>query len=1233
MKTNKSKIKLYTLLVILTFLMHYYGTFERLYALSATDQKSIIREERDYLNYKAQGKYERAIEIIEEWTLNLSDPVLIETNLFRLMELIEYQELIERGIQSLIRIRNGNEIVGSDRFLTARINFFLNRLFLRDGRIKDANSIRDSLGFVSDYRIIGPFDNRGSSDFEIEHPPERSFSESEIYLGKINIVKWFDTKTDLTGMIDFEDLFTKVDDSLFYLYRIIDIHESGEYILSFGKTGYMDIWIDGGRIVENRKRHGFDFDQYHLKVLLQKGEHSILIKLGDSTYDGVKWSLRITYLRAVGDAAESGDLLQQGEADSLLRPSYFSSLESLLNYDHPNEYSSFLIGYLYYISGLASEEDKESQKYFNRVENDRGLASVSCYYQGLMVDDENKKDAFFYKSLNNRNRIESLNEIALIKLDNNFIFEAFQIIDMIKNIDPLSNNYLILKANAFISLGWYHEALKIASILKKSKYPSNAYLIEAMIYKAQKKEREAAQCHKILYEGDRYDRDYIDDLIECYDKLGMYDSIEKILNRSSRFFPNNVWIRLKLSEIAEKMHCAKASLPLISSAMKLSPYNKEVLLQMGIAYHKIGKEELARYYLNLALKYNPNNFLLKRYLRIINDEQMEIERYLISESPSSIAIKAAKYNNEPAITLLRETAIRILSDGSYEKWIHRIYLVNDPSLAKEFSREYIVIDPSTDRIEDLRCFVINNGDIIETSISHKRSLSDPEARLYYDLEANIISLPSIRKGSIIDLRYVIKSKGGDIYKNYYGERIIAGNKYRTIYSNIVISFPEKKGINYHLKGISEDSVEHIKDKKKKIIRIDLHNLPPYKEEIAMPHTSEILPSVCFTSHKSWGDLYRWYVSLVRGKIRVSGEMKSVISKITDEDDDKLDLVRKIFNHVNREIRYVGFEFGIGGIQPRSADLTYHTKMGDCKDITIVLMAMLREVGVDVKLALLRTSDNGDADISVPYLGEFNHAICYVDIGEGLFVDGTAKMSGFKELPANDRGRTALLLDEKDYSFVKINDRFLDENIEAVTTEIKIHKNGEAKLERTIRKQGSFASRVRYDMLDMEKRILGLNEYWNRIFTGSRVKDFKDFEINLDKPVSYSYRVDIPSFFNKSNEEIVFKAFLVPSNYYRNYCMLKDRRFPLELPGKWTSEISITYHIPDGFDVHSIPNNDEFNSDKYDASFRYILSDKKIEVYSILHFKHYRIDVEEYDLFREFTRFIEKKENERIILIR
>jgi hypothetical protein len=296
--------------------------------------------------------------------------------------------------------------------------------------------------------------------------------------------------------------------------------------------------------------------------------------------------------------------------------------------------------------------------------------------------------------------------------------------------------------------------------------------------------------------------------------------------------------------------------------------------------------------------------------------------------------------------------------------------------------------------------------------------------------------------------------------------------------------------------------------------------------------------------------------------------------------------------------------------------------------------MLREAGLDARMTLLRTRDRGRADLSVPYLGEFNHAICYVNLGKGFYIDATSRMSGFRELPVDDRDVPVLVMDERGFRFEKTGSDELEQNIERVETEVDLREDGSAALRRTLWKQGSFAPGERYQLTDPKKKMNQIAEYWNEHYAGAVIKNMTMKLLDFERPVSYAYEAEIPSFFVPGGE-IILRASLIPSDYYRDFGLLKKRSFPVALSSTWSSRTVTRYRIPPGYALYRLPGKGDHRQRKFEAAYQYRVIEKEnvLEVTSEISFKDYLIGVEEYPGFREFLKFISRAENEKIILIK
>ena len=117
-------------------------------------------------------------------------------------------------------------------------------------------------------------------------------------------------------------------------------------------------------------------------------------------------------------------------------------------------------------------------------------------------------------------------------------------------------------------------------------------------------------------------------------------------------------------------------------------------------------------------------------------------------------------------------------------------------------------------------------------------------------------------------------------------------------------------------------------------------------------------------------------------------------------------MRAIHGLVVTGTRYVGLEFGIHGFQPYKVTQVLARKFGDCKDKATLMIALLREAGIDAELVLLRTRRGGRIEPAPASLAVFDHAIAYVPKLD-LYLDGTAEFSGVAELPSQDQGVTVL----------------------------------------------------------------------------------------------------------------------------------------------------------------------------------------------------------------------------------
>src|SRR4029077_6561295 len=132
---------------------------------------------------------------------------------------------------------------------------------------------------------------------------------------------------------------------------------------------------------------------------------------------------------------------------------------------------------------------------------------------------------------------------------------------------------------------------------------------------------------------------------------------------------------------------------------------------------------------------------------------------------------------------------------------------------------------------------------------------------------------------------------------------------------------------------------------------------------------------------TWKELGSWYSGLTAASRAPSPQMQAKVAEITANAPDRLAKMRLLAEYVQRQIRYVAIEIGIGGMQPHKAADIFAHQYGDCKDKATLMSAMLHEIGVDSYYVLVDT----ERGIVVPSFPSprFNHAILAIKLPDDV----------------------------------------------------------------------------------------------------------------------------------------------------------------------------------------------------------------------------------------------------------
>lgn len=171
------------------------------------------------------------------------------------------------------------------------------------------------LGFVTRWKVIGPFDNTGRAGFEKVFPPETELRFDAEYDGKEGKVRWKDFETrHEAGMVDFNKAYAPLKEVTGYAFAEFYSETARPAELRLGCKNGWKIWFNGRYLFGRDEYHrGAELDQYRLPVELKPGRNIILVKL---TQDEEKeeWTVEWEYQLRVTDP--TGRVIRSGPPDA-----------------------------------------------------------------------------------------------------------------------------------------------------------------------------------------------------------------------------------------------------------------------------------------------------------------------------------------------------------------------------------------------------------------------------------------------------------------------------------------------------------------------------------------------------------------------------------------------------------------------------------------------------------------------------------------------------------------------------------------------------------------------------------------------------------------------------------------------------------------------------------------------------------------------------------------------------
>ncbi len=322
----------------------------------------------------------------------------------------------------------------------------------------------------------------------------------------------------------------------------------------------------------------------------------------------------------------------------------------------------------------------------------------------------------------------------------------------------------------------------------------------------------------------------------------------------------------------------------------------------------------------------------------------------------------------------------------------------------------------------------------------------------------------------------------------------------------------------------------------------------------------------FTSWQSFGAWNYQFYEETDGDIK---NKKNEILLLVANCKTEKEKVRILYSYLQKRMRYVSIQLGIGGFKPFPFQYVEDNKYGDCKALTNYMRNLLRLVGIRSYPALV-SAGYKKVPIVVDFPSDpFNHVILFVPLDkDSVWLECTSNSQEFGILGAFTENRKALLLTEKGGVLISTPKSTRDLNILSTKTLIYLNEDGSSKTKSNIYCRGDFLS-LFYEILKQNKEhqktifINYLNFKTPETFQLDNQQDSADgklFILNLTYDQQYEFKTPSKYFYSLRINKI-FSEEIKPT---------ANRRFDYLLDFPYTKTDTTTFILPAENYVESLP---------------------------------------------------------------
>ena len=498
------------------------------------------------------------------------------------------------------------------------------------------------------------------------------------------------------------------------------------------------------------------------------------------------------------------------------------------------------------------------------------------------------------------------------------------------------------------------------------------------------------------------------------------------------------------------------------------------------------------------------------------------------------------------------------------------------------------------------------------------------------------TFPNIKEGSILEYRYRIESP----YFFNFGDWEFQGDLpviYSEFKSEISANFQYKRS----LYGFEKLFINDVSIKKScfsvpnsssvaecEVAIYAMKDVPAFKEEKYMLAKKNFISRVSYeliqyegfdgfkeVYTKNWSDIDR--------ELRNDKDLgrqrgyKSYFKDKLPEDiltiSDPLEKAKAIYLFVQKHFSWNGEYRVLSNIRVKEA---FEEKTGNIAEINISLINALNAAGLDAKIALISTRDNGLPTLLYPVMTDFNYVIASLKINNDEYLlDATDKKLAFEILPFDALNVRARVMDFKKGSYWKEIEPYT-RNIFYVNSQIKADENGNfsGKVSEVYNGYIGIDERNKIDEMSMEGYTKAKRSYNAEV----EIEDFKVENLNnTSKSLKETYTIEVES--ETVGDNVYLNLLFIEPYIKENPFKVDSRKYPMDFGFPFSNTYLTSVALNNKYEVIEVPKNRVYKipGDVGECSAVYSVSDNNVNMRINIKLNEYRFDAINYGILKNF----------------